>query len=179
MKDIWFICDKGIYNVKKFSFTYIRLLMIVVGRTGTGKQVRLFSCSVICYGKHMAYWMKFYIWFPSSIYESKYSFFIGGALAERCCRSSLQVPEPPSGSQVRLFSCYVIYYGDHLVYWKIHMTSMWKWHKNEMYIIYLVYRYKKHFSYRRLLGCALLSLVVGVTWSSQWQPGRFIFIFCC
>ena len=41
---------------------------------------------------------------------------IVGFLAVRCCRLLLKKPEHPSGSQVFLWKCSVIYYGEHSVH---------------------------------------------------------------
>ena len=84
----------------------------------------------------------------------------------RCWCSSFEYPEHPSGSQVRLFTCYVTYSGAHLMYWM-----------NNECLLYEEGNKKWSFFFSVVDALTVRCwFVVGVHRASQRQP--FAFILC-
>jgi len=139
-----------------------------------GSKVRFFSCSVF----YLLFYyfigvLQIYVRFLCD-YDTRNKIFyfpMGDYLAVRCCRATLVRPAYPSGSQVRFFSCSVIYNHEYFI-------GVLKSTYDFCVIMTLKSKYMYFFSIRWLLGCTLLSYVVGGTRVSMRQPGTFIFMFC-
>jgi len=122
MKIIYFLCDKDLRKQQSFfaigSSLAVRCCRpsLELSEHLSGNQVCVFSCYVICLAHIWCIEWNTHDLYPKRHHNDIILFRIEGSLAVRCCGSSLEKPEFPSGSQIRVFSCSSIFIVKHLMY---------------------------------------------------------------